>query len=984
MIVEFSANVSVRSYRIYPPFFILLLQLFAAGYAFASFPPLIDVVTDTAELSAGPHVSIDGEWVVSRPMGDLDGDGLGDRIIDIPPAPDDLCPGVAILPSTLNAGFAFTRGSLDNLVRITDTIVTDNDGGESCQYRNIRGFTEPRRFGDINGDGLIDLLINISGTFDNVPRVVLGTTTAGTRIDLNTLDGSNGFTVVGNGHIVFPVGDINGDGFDDIGHTSGSSELQSVVAGKASYGSVLDVSSLSSEQRLIGLIELSSLRGLGDIDGDGFNDLVAFPSGRDTFTENQIPYLIYGSANLSLSSLEDSNSRVDRILDECGTRQCTLFPVGDIDGDGLDDVLASQRFEAFNIPPRSILYGRAGGLVVREAINDYPAGERSRLVSEGSGSISDTGEIYRGGFSDTFRVVTGQGLDLDGDGVDDLLLRQRITPTRQGWYALFGTPGRRPVVRSLEEADGLLGVVFDLGTALSPVTSAAPPEVGDLDLDGIDDFLWSTLSEIPYVSGRSREIAGLDVVSLGVRRSPSELTLFWQEVPGAANYRISFDDRFIDEVSSNTLQIVISDETEGAELLARVEALNSDGIVLSTQLRRVPAFVPFLSSFSITVHGIDLLELFIEPTIDEFGRRLSTAALVLRDGQVIARASGNIFTDATVQPGQRYNYQLVRSELLLGTELSNEALASGPRLQRATDPVEAVTPPDPNAGVPADSDDDSPAAVTNLRVVRYSPSDVEVFWDRADEHRLQYEVFRDDVLVRTQSGISFFDSRRTPNSGSSYTVVALRNDGSRSVASTVVLEPVGNGGSNNNESGVEEQPDNGPAAPQNLRVVRYSSKDAELFWDRAEEPLVQYDIFRDGVFLRSGFAISFFDVTLQPGTGALYEVVAFRSDGSRSGISSVVLSAEGGLEAGTTPGPLDVRAEVYSDTAAELFWTRAEPSAGIVRTEITRDGALLGESPGNSFFDDTRIPGETHLYTLVSVDASGARSAEVALEVAAR
>ena len=145
MIFEFSANVSVKSCRIYPLFFILLLQLFAAGYAFASFPPLIDVVTDTAELSAGPHVTIDGDWVVSRPMGDLDGDGLGDRIIEIPPMPDDLCPGVAILPSTLNAGFAFTRGSLDNLVRITDTIVTDSDGSENCQYRNIRGFTEPRR-----------------------------------------------------------------------------------------------------------------------------------------------------------------------------------------------------------------------------------------------------------------------------------------------------------------------------------------------------------------------------------------------------------------------------------------------------------------------------------------------------------------------------------------------------------------------------------------------------------------------------------------------------------------------------------------------------------------------------------------------------------------------------------------------------------------------------------------------------------------------
>ena len=151
--------------------------------------------------------------------------------------------------------------------------------------------------GDINGDGLADLLVGAyqndeGGTYRGSSYVVFGKTGT-TALELSSIDGTSneGFAINGvanrdkSGTSVSAAGNINGDVLDDLlvvaplrnanGLDSGASY---VVFGKAS-AAVIDLSSLGSSGFAINGVSASdynghSVSGAGDVNGDGFSDLI--------------------------------------------------------------------------------------------------------------------------------------------------------------------------------------------------------------------------------------------------------------------------------------------------------------------------------------------------------------------------------------------------------------------------------------------------------------------------------------------------------------------------------------------------------------------------------------------------------------------------------------------------------------------------------------------------------------------------------------
>ncbi|WP_420468710.1 tandem-95 repeat protein [Panacagrimonas sp.] len=370
--------------------------------------------------------------------------------------------------------------------------------------------------GDINGDGLADLIVGAPGTnaATGAAYVVYGTTAAieGGSFNVGSLDGSNGIRLDGPttnsavGNSVASAGDFNRDGYDDlIVHAPTTAGGAFVVFGGAASvaGGSLNLASLVGGDGTRGFrisdtagnFSGASVHGAGDVNGDGFDDVIVFG-------DSDTAYVVFGGAaplaggNLSSSSLNGSNGFQLTGVDNSSFSFGATATAGDVNGDGFDDLIlgattAGPGYEGAAF----VLFGGsnvgAGGSISVNAINGSngfrisgsTAGERI------GGAVSGAGDLNGDGFDDL--IVGASAADPGGrtDAGSSYVIYGFATPA--GGFDVVGTDGPDDItlIAGQNSADGRGGNDI-IGAATQPASTIVGGAGNDgLFSGGLDDVL---------------------------------------------------------------------------------------------------------------------------------------------------------------------------------------------------------------------------------------------------------------------------------------------------------------------------------------------------------------------------------------------------------------------------------------------------------------------------------------------------------------
>lgn len=532
---------------------------------------------------------------------------------------------------------------------------------------------DSRFVGDINGDGLEDIAVFLPGeeAFNNTAAILFADaagsypdypldTSADAGVDLTL---THGFLIEDVSYAVSGMGDVNGDGLDDLRvRDSGFFSLArtNLLTGASSFPDRLNATSLPDSQVLVRLPNLGSFSTAGDINGDGLADLLI--TGPSTATGG----VIYGDTELDVDYDDVDQLSEFALFAGCGaTYSCSFGRAGDFDADGYDDLYVSRfgagicGFASFT----GVVYGGSDGIAKRTPYTSYPEGEITRIVGENAGNC----------FPAPFARITARG-DVDGDGAADLILSPQL---QEEQFLIFGMPDRRRNFVSINELDGQLGL---------KITEAETLDIQDVDGDGFDDVVFP--DDTAY-TGYPRDTGSID--SPVVRRSPDTFIIYPSTATGepANIYQVTINDMLAAELAGDAYPLIVDDITDGAEARIVVTSLTAQGEELTTNRRLVPAY-PDTENLTAALIEPRLIELtFNEGETPPFYLNY----LIWRDGMPVGRAVTGALTyiDRDVDLNTTYTYY-VTPDYVMDKSLNGTTVATFPLIQRQSNSVTITTP----------------------------------------------------------------------------------------------------------------------------------------------------------------------------------------------------------------------------------------------------------------------------------------------------
>ena len=262
--------------------------------------------------------------------------------------------------------------------------------------------------GDVNGDGFADLMVSAAfynaGTFRGRAYVYHG------AVVLPNVD--TGWTQGGDasgdqlGYSVAGAGDVNADGYGDVivgapGH-GGSNDYGRAYLYLGSAAGLEHFATWTVSGEGIGNRFGNSVAGAGDVNGDGYGDVIIGAVGYPAGSSRGKVYLYYGSAS-GLSFDPDWTALGENLTDHFGA---SVAGAGDVNGDGYADLIVGAPEYPANTG-RGKVYVYHGSHYGPSSSPDWVRTGAVTMASHLGASVAGAGDVNGDGFGDVIAGAWG-------------------------------------------------------------------------------------------------------------------------------------------------------------------------------------------------------------------------------------------------------------------------------------------------------------------------------------------------------------------------------------------------------------------------------------------------------------------------------------------------------------------------------------------------------------------------------------------------
>lgn len=398
-----------------------------------------------------PEINQSSVWIGTSVsgIGDINGDGFEDVIV-----------GANGSNATAGRALIYYGSEISPLMHWSDNLDQANS-----EYGK-----DARSAGDVNGDGYADVIIG-APFYDNGQedegRVVVYYGSATGLPDTPNWTEENNLAGSWFGYSVGTAGDVNNDGFDDV--IIGAPSLAGINGRAYVYlGSSTGLPDEPSWTR--GTLNSNSSFGYsvgtaGDVNGDGYNDVIIGASTYDEGLTNRGQALIYYGTSTGVSETPSWTVMSDQEYSNFGS---SVGTAGDVNGDGYSDVLVGANSYSNGNPQEGKVFCYYGSVTGPSTITSWSAESNHDYALFGY-SLGTAGDVNGDGFDDVIIGAYSFDGELINEGIAYVFHGSGLGLSETANWSFEG-----------DQASALFG--YSVATA------------GDADGDGFEDILVSAIS----------------------------------------------------------------------------------------------------------------------------------------------------------------------------------------------------------------------------------------------------------------------------------------------------------------------------------------------------------------------------------------------------------------------------------------------------------------------------------------------------------